>query len=153
MNAILIVLEPQGTTLKRTSLEAITAARGIAGGAPMHGVIINGTSEQINAAGAYGLANVVNVSMPSFANGTAAAAIATAANTVGADVVLFGANATGKDIAPRVAVRLGAGLLADCVGLNNTTRLQSGMSTPSLNTSTLNKNSSRSEAPTGASNR
>lgn len=119
MNAILIVLESQGTSLKRTSLEAITAARGIAGGAPMHGVIVNGTSEQINAAGAYGLANVLNVSMASFANGTVAAAIATAASTVGADVVLFGANATGKDIAPRVAVRLGAGLLADCVGLSN----------------------------------
>jgi electron transfer flavoprotein alpha subunit len=85
----------------------------------MHGVIINGTSEQINAAGAYGLANVLNVSLASFANGTVAAAIATAATTVGADVVLFGANATGKDIAPRVAVRLGAGLLADCVGLSN----------------------------------
>jgi electron transfer flavoprotein alpha subunit len=85
----------------------------------MHGVIINGTSEQINAAGAYGLANVLNVSFASFANGTVAAAIATAATSVGADVVLFGANATGKDIAPRVAVRLGAGLLADCVGLSN----------------------------------
>jgi len=119
MNAILIVLESQGTSLKRTSLEAITAARGIAGGAPMHGVIVNGTSDQINAAGAYGLANVLNVAMPSFANGTMAAAIATAASSVGADVVLFGANATGKDIAPRVAVRLGAGLLADCVELSN----------------------------------
>jgi len=119
MNAILIVLESQGTSLKRTSLEAITAARGIAGGAPMHGVIVNGTSDQINAAGAYGLANVLNVAMPSFANGTVAAAIATAASSVGADVVLFGANATGKDIAPRVAVRLGAGLLADCVELSN----------------------------------
>ena len=118
MNAILIVLEPQGTSLKRTSLEAITAARGIANGAPMHGVIVNGTAEQINNAGAYGLANVINVAMPSFANGTAAAAIATAATTVGADVVLFGANATGKDLAPRVAVRLGAGLLADCVALS-----------------------------------
>ncbi|MBU3742236.1 MAG: electron transfer flavoprotein subunit alpha/FixB family protein [Candidatus Kapabacteria bacterium] len=118
MNSILIVLEPQGNSLKRTSFEAITAARGIAGGASLTGVIINGTAEQINAAGAYGLSSVVNVTMPAFANGTAAAAIATVATQVNAGVVLFGANATGKDVAPRVAVRLQAGLLADCTALH-----------------------------------
>ena len=84
----------------------------------MTGVIINGTEEQISAAGAYGLSSVVNISMPSFANGTAAAAVANVATQVRADLVLFGANATGKDVAPRVAVRLQAGLLADCTALH-----------------------------------
>jgi len=117
MNAILIVLEPQGTSLKRTSFEAITAARSIANGAAITGIIMNGTDEQIATAGSYGLASVVNVPMPDFANGTAAAAISTVAASIKADVVLFGANAMGKDVAPRVAVRLQAGLLADCVAL------------------------------------
>lgn len=117
MNGIIVFLEGNGDVLKRTSYEAITAARGIAGGSPITGVIANGTAAQIASAGAYGLGKVFNVSMPSFANGSLAAAIAQAAKAANADVILLAANATGKDVAPRVAVRLEAGLLADCVQL------------------------------------
>lgn len=121
MNGILIVLEGQGSTLKRTSFEAITAARGIAGGAPITGVIVHGTADQIAAAGAYGLGSVVNVTnaeLAQWSTGLAAQAIAAVAADMKADVVLLGANATGKDLAPRLAVRMQAGLLPDCVGLS-----------------------------------
>jgi electron transfer flavoprotein alpha subunit len=46
-----------------------------------------------------------------------AAAVAGAAGSVGATVVLFAASAMGKDLAPRVAARLGAGLATDCTAL------------------------------------
>lgn len=121
--SILIFLEASGDGLKRSSYEAITAARGIASGAPLVGITINATDAQIATAGAYGLSqcyNVTGADWTSFKNGAVAAAVAEAATTCGATTVLFSANATGKDIAPRVAVRLQAGLLPDCTELHGT---------------------------------
>jgi len=115
---ILVYLEESNGTLKRSSLEAVTAARQVAGGAAVHGVIINGTDAAVQAAGAYGLSTCYNVSgagFEQFSNQRAALAVAEAAKVCNASVVLFSANATGKDVAPRVAVKLQAGLLADCV--------------------------------------
>lgn len=112
MKHILVVLEAQGAGLKRSSYEVITAARGIANGAPITGVIVNATPEQVQTAGEYGLANCLVA-----ASGDLAHVVAEAATSVGADVVLASATTVGKNTAPRVAVRLQAGLLADCVSI------------------------------------
>lgn len=114
---VLVYLEPTDGGLKRSSYEAITAAQQIAGGGTVTGVVIGASGDQIQHAGAYGLTSCLNVS-GTFANGTAAQIIAAAARQVQAHVVLLAANATGKDVAPRVAVRLEAGLLADCTALH-----------------------------------
>jgi electron transfer flavoprotein alpha subunit len=45
------------------------------------------------------------------------AAVLAAVKAAQPDVLLFGATALGKDLAPRVAARLGAGLATDCVAL------------------------------------
>jgi electron transfer flavoprotein alpha subunit len=47
----------------------------------------------------------------------AAFAVAELAKSEGFDTVLFGANSAGLELAPRVAVKLDAGYVADCVGL------------------------------------
>ena len=120
MNTVLVYLEGNGATLKRTSFECITAARSL-GTPTIVGVIVNGSSEQAAAAGAYGLSSVININHPSLASfdsGVAAAAIASVATEQGASTVLFAANAIGKEVAPRVAVRMQAGLLPDCVELS-----------------------------------
>lgn len=119
--SILIVLEPHNDGLKRTSYEAITAALSIADGAPVTGIIFNASSQQIATAGGYGLTNVLSVSGEQWSAlpyAQMSAAVAEAASSIGANVVLLGANSTGKNIAPRVAVRLSAGFLADCVELH-----------------------------------
>lgn len=113
---VLVFLEPTDGGLKRSSYEAITAAHQIANGGTVTGVAIGATNDQLQQAGAYGLTTALNAAGP-YANGTAAQIIAAAAKQVGATVVLLAANATGKDVAPRVAVRLEAGLLADCIAL------------------------------------
>lgn len=123
MNTVLIVLEASGTTLKRTSFEAVTAALLFSDAASCVGVLLNGTTDQISAAGEYGLTNVVNVVCSDVSpadNVKAAVAIANVATVKGASVVLFSANAFGRDVAPRVAVRLQAGYLPDCVELHGT---------------------------------
>lgn len=119
--SILVLLEPQGSGLKRTSYEAITAALSIADGGPVCGVIFNATPEQINTAGSFGLTRVLHISgdhWSSLPNVHMAAALAEAATTTGSNIVILGANSTGKNLAPRVAVRLSAGLLADCIELH-----------------------------------
>lgn len=115
---ILVYLEASSNGLKRSSSEALTAARSLAGGSGITGIIFNGTPDAFAAAGEYGLNRCLNVNdklIEQFSNGLAAIAIADAAHAIGAKIVILSATATGKDIAPRIAVRLQAGLLADCI--------------------------------------
>lgn len=121
MKGILVFLEGKDDVLKRSSYEAITAARGLAGSAPIVGFIVHGTDAQMQSAGAYGLTSCINATsdgLKPFANGNVAAAISEVATSTNSDVVLMAANATGKDIGPRVSVRLAGGLLADCIELH-----------------------------------
>jgi electron transfer flavoprotein alpha subunit len=120
--SILVVLEPQGDGLKRSSYEALTAARGLANGAAIHGIAFNASEQQLSPAGAYGLSSCMVVAGADVAAKPShvAAAIAEAASSCGATTVIFTANSFGKEIAPRVAVRMQAGLLPDCVELSGT---------------------------------
>ncbi len=120
--SILVVLEPQGDGLKRSSYEAITAARSIANGGVIHGVVFNATEQQVAGAGAYGLASCMVVAGADVASKPShvAAAVAQAASSCGATTVVFSATAYGREIAPRVAVRMQAGLLPDCIELSGT---------------------------------
>ncbi len=118
---MLLYLEPSGNGLKRTSYELITAARRVAGGSALVGISVGATSDQISTAAAYGLEKCINVDMSavgSFANSVVAKLVADVAQEIGAKTVMFAANATGKDVAPRVSIRLQAALLADCVELH-----------------------------------
>lgn len=120
--SILVFVEGQGAGLKRTSYETITAARKIAGSEQIIGVGFNISTEQAQAAGAYGLHSVTSLSSPQgFSNAAVAAGVSAVAGSVGATTVLFSANATGKDVAPRVSIRLQAALLADAVELSGST--------------------------------
>lgn len=121
--SILVVLEPGNDGLKRTSYEAVGAAVSVSNGAHVHGIAFGATNEQISTAGMYGLTSCMSVTgaeWQSAPSAMIAAAIADAAKAIGATSVLFAANAFGKAIAPRVAIRLEAGLLADCVELTST---------------------------------
>ncbi len=122
MKKILVYLEIQKDSLKRVSFELISAAKGIAAasGAEVCGISINADASALKAAGEYGLNEVINVKHPvleKYSSMTTAKAIAQVAAKENADVVFFPANSAGLEIAPRVAVKLGAGYIADCVGL------------------------------------
>ena len=118
MNKILIFLEGQGNTLKRTSFEAISAARTL--GIPFAGVIINGTKEQIKNVADYGMADVINAKhelMDTYSSTAAATILHQVIQSENADVILFSGNAKGLELAPRVAAKLEAGYISDCVEL------------------------------------
>ena len=120
---ILAFAEQRDGVIKKSSLEAAQAAAGLAskaGGTCTGLVVGSGVAAQASELGAYGLGRVIAVDQPDLArhsNTAVAKVIAEIAQREGADVVVLSASQTGKDLAPRVAVKLGAGLAADCVAL------------------------------------
>jgi electron transfer flavoprotein alpha subunit len=122
MKKILVYIEGNKDSLKRTSFEIISAARNLAGsaGISFSAVMINGAEEQINTAGEYGLTKVLNAKHDLLTkNSTMAIAsvVAQAAKAEGADIVFFAGNAVGFEVAPRVAIKQEAGYIADCVAI------------------------------------
>jgi electron transfer flavoprotein alpha subunit len=116
--SILAVTESRDGALRKASHEAVAAARRLAGGLG-GGVdaIVFGDSAP---AGSEQLASdrVLVAAHPDFVRYSPdgfAATLASIAKNYGA--VVFSATATGKDLAPRVAARLGVGCATDVVGL------------------------------------
>lgn len=120
MSTILVFLEAKGNEIKRSSLEAITAAVQIANGSTVTGIIVGASAADIAVAGSYGLQNCAIAShslLNSYSSTAVAATVEQYASSVGASSVIFPATASGKELAPRVAVKLQAGFIPDCVAL------------------------------------
>ncbi len=120
MSTIVVFLETKGNEVKRSSLEAITAAKAIANGGTVMGIIVGSTASEVALTGSYGLqvcAIATHSILNSYSSTAVAATVAQYAQSVGAGSVIFPATATGKELAPRVAIKLQAGFIPDCVGL------------------------------------
>lgn len=123
MKKVVVYLEAKDSGLKRVSLELISAARSISDKAnvPMAGIIINGSAEQVKIVGEYGLTDVINIKNDLLAKVSSTAytkVLVQAIQEEGADIVFLAANSFGLELAPRVAVCLQAGYVADCIGLD-----------------------------------
>jgi electron transfer flavoprotein alpha subunit len=120
--AVLVFLESRDGELKNTSFEAVAEARRIADAAGLGEVIgvlaaPAAAADKAARAGAYGADKVLHAAGDAFARyapDATAAAVVAAQQATGATLVLFSASAMGKDLAPRVAARLDAGLASDC---------------------------------------
>lgn len=120
MSKILVYLEPNNNSLKRVSYELITAAHKISEN--VFGVLIGGNESQLQTAAEFGLKNAFAVNFDGDKNYSStqhAEIINRLIKSEGFDTVLFSANATGLELAPRVAVKIDAGYVADCVAINN----------------------------------
>jgi electron transfer flavoprotein alpha subunit len=115
--------ETRGGELRKVALEAVSAARALAdatGGGEVHALILGppGTAARASALGEYGADVVYVVEHAALANYNAEAAVAAAAERVragGYRAAVFSASVQGRDLAPRVAARVGAGLAADVI--------------------------------------
>ncbi len=120
---ILIFAEQRDGKFKKSSFESVRAARGIADqlGASCVALVAGAGVEAIaGQLGAYGAQRVLAVDQPDLlqhSNTAIAKVIASVAREEGATLVFLPASAMGKDVAPRVAANLGAGLASDCVAL------------------------------------
>ncbi len=121
--SILVFAEARDRRIRHVTHEVLGAARGLAdalGNLPVVAVLPGFGVEDPASLGPAGADRVLLCDGPHLAryspDGYAAAVVA-AAKQVNAQVVLLGASAMGKDLAPHVAQRLNAGLATDCTAL------------------------------------
>ena len=119
MSAILAVCEQRDGTLRKVSHEVVTGAHRLGGtveallcaAGPVAG------ADQLGKFGADKIVTLTNAAFAKYAPEGCAQAIAERAKAGGYDAVVFTASATGKDLAPRVAAKLGVALAADCTDI------------------------------------
>ena len=120
---IIAVAEERGGEIRKSSLETVRAARRTAdalGGTCLALVAGHGAAAAAAGLGCYGASRVIAVEDARLArrpNIAIAKIIAEIARREQAALVFLPASQAGKDIAPRVAVALEAGLASDCVAL------------------------------------
>ncbi len=120
--SILVFLEQREGQLRSVSREALGEATRLAAelGGPVTGVCCAAADPGLAALGDAGADRVLLAKHESFAayEGAAfAAAVAAAVEATQAKVVLLPASSLGKDLAARLAARLGVGLASDCTSL------------------------------------
>jgi electron transfer flavoprotein alpha subunit len=119
MSATLAVCEHRDGTLRKVSYEVVTGAHRL-GGAVEAVLCAVGPVTGADQLGKFGADKVVTLTNAAFAKYSPegyAQAIAERAKAGGYAAVVFAASATGKDLAPRVAAKLGVGLAADCTDI------------------------------------
>ena len=124
MADVLLVVEHQAGKLRNNTLNALTFARQAAEatGGRVHLLIIAGdTAALAEELAGYGAAKIWLAEDPALADYTAEAwapVVAQAMELSGATLAAMSSGTTGKDLMPRVAVKLKAGLASDVVGLD-----------------------------------
>jgi len=115
----LAVLEQRDGVLRKISHEVVTAAQRLGGSveAVVCGVgPVQGT-DQVGKFGADKIVTLTNPAFAKYAPEACAQALAERAKQGGYRTIVFAASATGKDLAPRVAAKLGVAVAADITDL------------------------------------
>ena len=120
--SILVFIEQRDGRVRPVSKEALGEATRLAGalGGPVVAVCPAVADPGLAALGSAGAERAILCAHPGFAAYHAtgyARAVAEAAAAVAPAAILFGNSAMARDLAPRVAARLDAGLASDCVAL------------------------------------
>jgi electron transfer flavoprotein alpha subunit len=120
--SILVFIEQRDGKVRSVAREALGEAKRLAAslGGPVTAVCCGASADGLASLGEAGAEKVLTATHEAFARNEGAgyaAAVAAAAKATGAKLVLFAASSIGKDLAPRVAAKLGVGLAADCTSL------------------------------------
>ena len=123
--SVLIFIDTAEVQVTKSSLEAICYGVKVAeqSGDTAEGLVLGPVTEDLSALGKYGLKKVhqaESASLESFDAQVYTKAVAEAAGSAGAGVIILSNNLNGKAIAPRLSARLKAGLVAGAVALPET---------------------------------
>jgi electron transfer flavoprotein alpha subunit len=120
---ILAIIDITEGKLKKAAFEIASYAAQTATqlGTTAQALVLGTATDDLSVLGNYGITQVNTIATTSFDAQSAAQAIAQFATQSNATVVVFANNINGKAIAPRVSVRLKAGLVSGAVALPNTT--------------------------------
>jgi len=124
MANIFAFAEAREGELRKIAFEAVTAARALAdqSGGAVHALLVGapGIAAKASQLAAYGADSVIVVEHAAFDKYNPEATAATAAERIrsgGYDVAIFPTSALGSDLAPRVAAKLGVGLVTDVTAI------------------------------------
>ncbi|MCB9210206.1 MAG: electron transfer flavoprotein subunit alpha/FixB family protein [Ignavibacteriales bacterium] len=122
-NKILVVLEQRDNQLKKITHEVAKVGSDLANklNCEVEAVVVGGDVNPLNKVGGFGVKKVTLIKNEELSNYSPSAytkIISDFADEIGADILIFGNTAIGKDLAPRVSVKLDAGIAMDCVELN-----------------------------------
>lgn len=120
--SVLIFLDQADGHIKKSSFEAASYGAKLAQdlNSSAEGIVLGTVQDDLPALGKYGLKKihtVKNDALNNFDDEVFTHIIAAAAKDAGAKVIIFSNNFNGKSIAPRLSVRLKAGLVTGAVGL------------------------------------
>ncbi len=123
--SVLIFIDVAEGHVKKASLEALTYGAKVAEqtGNVAEGIVLGELSEDLADLGKYGVKKIHHVNNPSLDHVDAQVytkLIAEIALSSGAKIIIFSNNVTGKAVAPRLSVRLKAGLVSGAVALPDT---------------------------------
>jgi electron transfer flavoprotein alpha subunit len=120
---LLVFAEQREGKFKKSSYEAVRATRTLADqlqGQCVALVVGSGVADTAGVLGTYGAQRVIAVEhalLARHSNTAFAKLIAETAKQEQASIVVLSASQMGRDLAPRIAIKLNAGLAADCVAL------------------------------------
>jgi electron transfer flavoprotein alpha subunit len=123
--SVLIFIDHSEGQIKKSSLEALSYGSALAAqlGTTAEGILLGTVSADLAALGKYGIKKIHQAAQESLNALDAqvyAKIIADAVTATGATVLVFSNNFSGKAVAPRVSVRLKAGLVSGAVALPDT---------------------------------
>ncbi len=115
---VLVLLEMRNGALRNVSAEALTTARKLAEGGEVAAALFGAGAGRLGAEtskyGAEKLFVAETDVLSAYHSDAYFQAFHQLVRTVQPDVILMGHTAMGRDLAPRIAARLGAGLISDC---------------------------------------
>ncbi len=124
MANIFAFAEARGGELRKVALEAVTAARKLADatGGEVHALLVGapGIAQKADQLAEHGADVVMICEHEAFAHYNAEAAASVAAERIGSGgyrAAVFATSAQGRDLAPRIAAKLGVGIVTDVTGI------------------------------------
>ena len=121
MANVLVFAETRGTALRKTALEAVTAARAFVdaiGGGEVHALVagpsgVGATASQLGEHGADVVLVAENAGLEKFDRESITSTIAARATAVNYRAIFLGFSAQGRDVGPRVAAKLDLPIVTD----------------------------------------
>lgn len=122
-NKILAILEQREGSIKRSSFETANTAANLAKNlnASAEAVVVGDTVTNINDISKYGIQKITHLKNSELHNYSASGyteAISNFAKENGFDILILTNTALGKDLAPRLSIKLEAGCVVDCIKLD-----------------------------------
>lgn len=121
---IIAVLEQREGKLKRNAFEALSTTKKLSTELNLEpiAICVGNNVDNLNEANVYGINKIIhfkNAELQNYSPTAYTDIISDYAKEVEAEYLIFSNTSLGKDLAPRIAIRLNAGCLMDCVELSN----------------------------------